>query len=83
MKKQNHTLVVNLPMINSTICQKIVLKEVAPHSKREEKPTQDLKMSLSQDVLNLYVDVDVYIVRSCYICFLNMLDRCVCYNNVH
>jgi hypothetical protein len=31
-----HTLVVNLPMINSTTCQKIVLQEVAPHSKREE-----------------------------------------------
>jgi hypothetical protein len=43
MKKHNHTLVVNLPMINSTICQKIVLQEVAPHSKREEKPRQELK----------------------------------------
>jgi hypothetical protein len=36
MKKHNPTLVVNLPMINSTTCQTIVLQEVAPHSKREE-----------------------------------------------
>jgi hypothetical protein len=28
---------------------KIVLQEVAPHSKREEKPRQELKMSLSQE----------------------------------
>jgi hypothetical protein len=37
MKKHNHTLVVNLPMINSTICQKIILQEVAPHSKKARK----------------------------------------------
>jgi hypothetical protein len=36
-------------MINSTTCQKIVLQEVAPHSKREEKPRQELEMSLSQE----------------------------------
>jgi hypothetical protein len=36
-------------MINSTTCQRIVLQEVAPHSKREEKPRQELKMSLSQE----------------------------------
>jgi len=27
-------------MNKSTTCQKIVLQEVAPHSKREEKPRQ-------------------------------------------
>jgi hypothetical protein len=35
-------------MINSTTCQKIVLQEVAPHSTREEKPRQELKMYLSK-----------------------------------
>jgi hypothetical protein len=45
-----HTLVVNLPMNKSTTCQKIVLQEVAPHSKREEKkPRQELRMYLSQE----------------------------------
>jgi hypothetical protein len=30
-------------------------------------------------LINLYVGVDVYIFRSCYICLmLNVLDRCVC-----
>jgi hypothetical protein len=35
------------------------------------------------DVLNLSVEVDVHIVRSCYIWMLNVLDRCVCNNIVH
>jgi hypothetical protein len=42
-----HTLVVNLPMNKSTTCQKIVLQEVAPHSKREEKPRQELRNDIS------------------------------------
>jgi hypothetical protein len=33
----------------STTCQKIVLQEVAPHSKREENQEQELEMSLSQE----------------------------------
>jgi hypothetical protein len=36
-------------MIKSTTCQKIVLQEVAPHSKREERQEQELEMSLSQE----------------------------------
>jgi hypothetical protein len=36
-------------MIKSTTCQKIVLQEVAPHSKREENQEQELEMSLSQE----------------------------------
>jgi hypothetical protein len=36
-------------MNKSTTCQKIVLQEVAPHSKREENQEQELKVSLSQE----------------------------------
>jgi hypothetical protein len=54
MKKHNPTLVVNLPMINSTICQKIILQDVAPHSKKTritKTRAKEVTLTREKDVL--------------------------------
>jgi len=49
MKKHNQTLVVNLPMINSTICQKIILQDVAPQLQKTRISKKNTRKYLSQE----------------------------------
>jgi hypothetical protein len=53
------TLVVNLPMINSTICQKIILQDVAPQLQKTRITKKKTRKYLSQESKLCYVQMRV------------------------